>query len=137
AGKHWGKRSRYAYAWRSLWDSGAFLAFGSDAPVETPDVIQGIHTAVTRTRADGAPGGDGWIAEERLSVEEAVWAYTVGAAYAGGEERIKGSITAGKLADLVVLSQYIFTINPMAILETDVRATVFAGDFVYDRAGLQ
>jgi predicted amidohydrolase YtcJ len=132
ADKHWGKRSRYAYAWRTLWDSGAVLAFGSDAPVETPDVLQGIHAAVTRTRADGTPGGDGWIPEERLSVEEAVWAYTAGAAYAGGEERIKGSITPGKLADLVVLSQDIFTTNPMAILETDVMATLFGGEFVYD-----
>jgi predicted amidohydrolase YtcJ len=131
ADKHWGARSRYAYAWRTLWDSGAMLAFGSDAPVETPDVIQGIHAAVTRCRADGAPGGEGWIPEERLSVEEAVWAYTVGAAYAGGEERIKGSITPGKLADLAVLSQDIFLINPSAILETDVTATIMGGHFVH------
>jgi predicted amidohydrolase YtcJ len=130
--KNWGARSRYAYAWRSLWDSGALLAFGSDAPVETPDVIQGIHAAITRCRADGTPGGDGWIPEEKISVEEAVWAYTVGAAYAGGEEQIKGSITPGKLADLVVLSQDIFSVNPMAILETDVVATVFGGEFVHD-----
>lgn len=131
ADKHWGARSRYAYAWRTLWDSGAILAFGSDAPVETPDVIQGIHAAVTRCRADGTPGGDGWIPEERIRVEEAVWAYTVGAAYAGGEDAIKGSIAPGKLADLTVLSQDIFTVNPMAILETDVTATVVGGEFVH------
>ncbi len=135
ADKHWGARSRYAYAWRTLWDSGATLAFGSDAPVETPDVLQGIHAAVTRVRADGTPGGNGWIPEERIAVHEAVRAYTAGAAYAGGEENLKGTITPGKLADLVVLSQDIFSINPMAILETDVVATVFGGRFVHDTAG--
>ena len=131
ADSYWGARSRYAYAFRSLWDSGAKLAFGSDAPVETPDVIQGIHAAVTRMRADGSPGGDGWYAEERLTVAEAVWAYTGGAAYAGSTEDSQGSITPGKFADLVVLSQDIFTIHPMAILETDVEATLFGGAFVW------
>ena len=131
ADRYWGARGRYAYAFRSLRDSGAKLAFGSDAPVETPDVIQGIHAAVTRMRADGSPGGDGWYPEERLTVEEAVWAYTGGAAYSGGTESSQGSITPGKLADLVVLSQDIFTIHPMAILETDVEATLFGGAFVW------
>ena len=131
ADRYWGGRSRYAYAFRSLWDSGARLAFGSDAPVETPDVVQGIHAAVTRMRADGSPGGDGWYPEERLTVEEAVWAYTVGAAYAGGTEDSQGSIAPGKFADLVVLSQDIFTVHPMAILETEVEATVFGGAFVW------
>jgi len=135
ADKYWGTRSRYAYAFRSLWDSGAKLAFGSDAPVETPDVIQGIHAAVTRMRADGSPGGDGWYPEERLTVPEAVWAYTMGAAYAGGSEESQGSITQGKLADLVVLSQDIFKVHPMAILETDVEATLFGGAFVWGEYG--
>jgi hypothetical protein len=129
--KNWGSRSRYAYAWRSLQQAGAPLAFGSDAPVETPDVIQGIHAAVTRCRADGTPGQEGWIPEERLNVENAVWAYTVGAAYAGGMENEQGSITPGKLADLTFLSQDILSVNPMAILETDVTATVVGGEFVY------
>ena len=136
ADRYWGERSRYAYAFRSLWDSGAKLAFGSDAPVETPDVIKGIHAAVTRMRADGTPGGEGWYPEERLTVEEAVWAYTVGAAYAGGTESSQGSITPGKLADLVVLSQDIFTVHPMAILETDVEATLFGGAFVWGEPAL-
>jgi len=129
--KHWGDRSRHAYAWRSLQQTGAPLAFGSDAPVETPDVLVGIHAAVTRCRADGSPGGAGWIPEERLTVEEAVWAYTQGAAYAGGMENQQGSITPGKLADLTILSQDIFRINPMAILETDVTGTVVGGEFVH------
>ncbi|MDE0181772.1 MAG: amidohydrolase [Caldilineaceae bacterium] len=135
ADRYWGARSRYAYAFRSLWDSGARLAFGSDAPVETPDVIQGIHAAVTRMRADGSPGGDGWYPAERLTVSEAVWAYTMGAAYAGGSEESQGSITPGKLADLVVLSQDIFTVHPMAILETEVEATLFGGAFVWGEYG--
>ena len=133
AENHWGERSRYAYAWASLHRTGAPLAFGSDAPVETPDVIQGIHAAVTRCRADGSPGESGWIPEERLTVEDAVWAYTVGAAHAGGTEKEQGSITPGKLADLTILSQDIFSVNPMAILETDVTATVVGGEFVYGR----
>ncbi len=137
ADKYWGERSRYAYAFRSLWDSGAKLAFGSDAPVETPDVIEGIHAAVTRMRADGSPGGEGWYPEERLTVEEAVWAYTVGAAYAGGTESSQGSIAAGKFADLAVLSQDIFRIHPMAILETEVEATVVGGEFVWGGAAFQ
>ena len=69
--------------------------------------------------------------EQRLTVEEAVYAYTVGAAFASGEEAIKGSLAPGKLADLVVLSQDIFTIDPMAILETEVVGTMVGGEWVY------
>ena len=79
AGRLWGARSRYAYAWRSLLDSGAALAFGSDAPVETPNPFVGIHAAVTRQDEHDQPEG-GWYPEERLTVEEAVRAYTEGAA---------------------------------------------------------
>ena len=75
----WGKRSAHAYAWRSLLDAGAVVAFGSDSPVEDLNVMMGIHAAVTRRRADGSPGPDGWYAEQRLTVGEAVYAYTAGA----------------------------------------------------------
>jgi len=126
-----GARNAGAYAWRSLLDSGATLAFGSDAPVEDLNVMKGIHAAVTRRRADGSPGPDGWYPQQRLSVAEAVRAYSAGAAYASGEEAIKGTLAPGKLADLVVLSQDIFTIDPMAILETQVVATMVDGEFVY------
>jgi predicted amidohydrolase YtcJ len=129
----WGTRSATAYAYRSLLDAGAVLAFGSDSPVEDLNVMKGIHAAVTRRRADGSPGFDGWYPEQRLTVAEAVYAYTAGAAFASGEEAIKGTLAPGKLADLVVLSQDIFTIDPMAILETDVVATLFDGRFVYAR----
>ena len=127
----WGKRSSYAYAWRSLLDAGAVLAFGSDSPVEDLGVMKGIHAAVTRRRPDGSPGPAGWYGEQRLTVNEAVYAYTAGAAYASGEEAIKGSLAPGKLADLVVLSQDIFTIDPQAILETEVVGTMVGGEFVY------
>jgi predicted amidohydrolase YtcJ len=136
ANNHWGARSAGAYAFRSLLNSGAVLAFGSDSPVEDLNVMKGIHAAVTRRRADGSPGPDGWYPEQRLTVAEAVHAYTAGAAHASGEETRKGTLAPGKVADLVVLSQDIFTIEPMAILETEVVATMFDGDFVYAREGV-
>ncbi len=130
--RHWGEeRARGAYAWRSLLDAGTVLAFGSDCPVETLDPLAGIHAAVTRRRGDGTPGPEGWHPGERITVQDAVRAYTVGAAYASGEEQDKGSITPGKLADLVVLSQDIFAIPAVAILGTKVEATVLGGRFVY------
>jgi predicted amidohydrolase YtcJ len=127
----WGARSAGAYAYRSLLEAGVVLAFGSDSPVEDLNVMKGLHAAVTRRRADGSPGPEGWYPQERLSVTEAVYAYTAGAAYASGEELIKGTLSPGKLADLVVLSQDIFAIDPMSILNTKVVATVFDGAFVY------
>jgi predicted amidohydrolase YtcJ len=132
----WGARSAGGYAFRSLLDTGTVLAFGSDSPVEDLNVMKGIHAAVTRRRADGSPGPEGWYPEQRLSVAEAVYAYTAGAAYASGEEAIKGTLSHGKLADLAVLSQDVFTIDPMDILETEVVATMFDGEFVYAQEGV-
>jgi predicted amidohydrolase YtcJ len=131
AERYWGRRCDLAYAWRSVLGSGAHLAFGSDCPVETLDPLAGIHAAVTRRRAGGSPGPAGWIPAQRLSVAEAVHAYTLGAAYASGEMRLKGSLVPGKLADLVVLSHDIFQIDPMEILETRVEMTVLDGRIVY------
>ncbi|HIQ05962.1 MAG TPA: amidohydrolase, partial [Anaerolineae bacterium] len=124
--RHWGQRGKGAYAFRTLLDEGTHLAFGSDAPVETIDPLRGIHAAVTRQRADGTPP-DGWYPQQRLSVAKAVHAYTLGAAYASGEEQEKGSITSGKWADLIVLSRDIFTIEPAGILETKVVSTIVNG----------
>lgn len=134
ADRHWGARRRLAYAWSSLLSAGAVLAFGSDAPVETPDVLQGIYAAVTRRRADGYPGVEGWVPEECVSVAEAVHAYTLGAAYAGGEEALKGSLTPGKLADLTVLDRDIFTLPAEELLATRIAATVVGGEMVYEGA---
>lgn len=131
ADANWGVRSRLAYAWSSLLSSGAKLAFGSDAPVETPNVLKGIYAAVTRRREDGYPGPHGWYPEECLSAAEAIYAYTMGAAYSGCEETIKGSLRAGKLADLVILSHDILTEGPDKILRTEVEATMVDGKFVY------
>ena len=130
ADRHWGPRARWSYAWRSLLESGARLAFGSDAPVESMQPLRGIHAAVTRQRPDGTPTG-GWYPEERLTVEQAVAAYTLGAAYASGEESVKGSLVPGKLADVVVLSQDIFRIPPAEILATRVEHTILGGQVVY------
>ncbi|RMF85667.1 MAG: amidohydrolase [Nitrospinota bacterium] len=132
ADRFWGKRARYSYAWKSLLNAGTVLAFGSDCPVETIDPLAGIHAAVTRQRASGEPA-EGWYPEERLTVEEAVRAYTWGSAYAAGEERSRGSLTPGKLADMVVLSRDIFRIPPAEILETRVDYTIVQGKVVYQR----
>lgn len=122
----WGERSRYAYAWRSLRDAGAMLAFGSDCPVETIDPLVGIHAAVTRQRAS-EPDAPSWYPEQCLSVTEAVEAFTLGAAYASGEETSRGSLAVGKLADVVVLSQDIFTCRPQEIANTRVDMTIIGG----------
>ncbi|MEA3344881.1 MAG: amidohydrolase [Chloroflexota bacterium] len=129
--RHWGARGAGAYAFRGLLDAGAHLAFGSDCPVEDFNPLAGIHAAVTRRRADGSPGPQGWHPSERITVADSVRAYTLGAAYASGEEQLKGSISPGKLADLVVLSQDIFAVEPMDILQTEVVATIFDGKVVY------
>jgi predicted amidohydrolase YtcJ len=132
AERYWGRRSDFAYAWQSLLQSGACLAFGSDAPVESPDPLAGVHAAVTRRRADGSPGPEGWIPGQRLTVAQAVQAYTLGAAKASGEAHLKGSLSPGKLADLVVLSRDIFRVEPMSILDARVEMTVFDGRIVYE-----
>ena len=130
ANRHWGKRCAGAYAWRSILETGAPLAFGSDAPVEEPDVLRGIHAAVTRQRADGTPRG-GWHSEQCLSVAQAVHAYTLGPAYACGLERVQGSLEMGKQADMVVLSQDLLELPPQAILDTRVVGTVAGGELVF------
>jgi predicted amidohydrolase YtcJ len=132
AEKAWGTRCAGAYAWKSLLASGTALAFGSDCPVEIPDPLAGIHAAVTRRRADGSPGPGGWRPEQRLTVEEAVRAYTAGAAYAAGRERETGSIEAGKWADLTVLDRDIFSIEPHEIRGARAAAVMVGGELVYD-----
>lgn len=131
ADKYWGKRSAGAYAWRTQLNAGATLAFGSDAPVESFNPFWGIHAAVTRRRTDGSPAPDGWYPQQRLTVDEAVRGFTLGAAYASYDEHRKGSLTPGKLADLIVLDRDIYTIEPMAIADTHVLATMIDGEFVH------
>jgi predicted amidohydrolase YtcJ len=131
ADRYWGARSSGAYAWRTQLNAGARLAFGSDSPVESFNPFLGIHAAVTRRRTDGSPHSDGWYPEQRLTVSEAVYGFTMGAAYASYEEDRKGSLTPGKLADLIVLDRDIFTIDPMEIAYTQVLATMIDGQFVW------
>jgi len=132
ADDYWGaERARLSYAWRTQLDSGARLAFGSDAPVESPNPFWGLHAAVTRRRADGSPGPEGWQGQERVTVAEAVDAYTRWPAYAAGEEDYRGTITPGKLADLVLLEQDIFDMDPMEIVNTPIAMTVLDGEIVF------
>ncbi len=125
------KRSRTSYAWRSMLDAGAPLAFGSDWPVAPLSPLLGIYAAVTRATLDGKHP-QGWVPEERLTVEEALRAYTTGSAFAAFEESEKGTISPGKLADLVVLSDDIFTIPPARIQDVSVKMTVVGGKVVYE-----
>ncbi|MEE8391119.1 MAG: amidohydrolase [Anaerolineae bacterium] len=131
AERYWGERCATAYAWRSLLDAGTLLAFGSDCPVENINPFLGIHAAVTRRCADGSPGPEGWYPEQRLTVEEAVRAHTLGAAQAVGLNDRLGSLSPGKLADLIVLDRDIFACDPMDIAKTGVYATMIGGQFVY------
>jgi predicted amidohydrolase YtcJ len=131
AERYWGARCRGAYAWKSLLDAGAALAFGSDCPVEVCDPIAGIHAAVTRRRADGSPGDKGWRPEQRLTVQQAVHAYTRGAAWAAGRESELGSVTVGKRADLTVLDHDIFSIDPHEIRHGKAAATMIGGRIEY------
>ncbi len=126
-----GARSRIAYQYRSMWDAGIPLTFNSDCPVSDPNPFWGIHAAVTRRRRDGTPE-DGWYPEQCVTVSQAVWAYSMGAAVASGQQADLGSISPGKLADLVVLDRDIFTIDPMEIYGTKPVMTIFDGKIVYE-----
>ncbi len=123
------ERAKTTYAFRSLLDAGTTLAFGSDWDVAPMNVMMGIYGAVTRRTLDGKHP-DGWVPEQKITVAEAVRAYTMGSAYASFEEKIKGSIEPGKLADLAILSDDIFAINPVKIADTRVVATIFDGRII-------
>ncbi len=125
-----GKRGRWTYPFRDLINAGVPLAFGSDCPVANSNPIFGIHAAVTRRMRNGLPES-GWYPDQCLTVDEAVWAYTMGSALACGRGMELGSITPGKFADLVVLDRDIFTIEPMEIASSHVVLTVFDGQIVF------
>ncbi len=126
-----GQRARFDFRFRDMLDAGVRLAFGSDCPTADPNPIWGIHAAVTRQRRDGTPSG-GWYPGQRLNVAEAVWGYTMGAALVSSREAELGSITPGKLADLIVLDRDIFAIPQMEIAQTQVVMTIFDGQIVYE-----
>ncbi len=129
ADRYWGERARLSYAWRTMWDSGALVVFGSDAPVERIDPLPGLHAAVTRRRADGHPGPGGWYPEQRLALWQAVYAFTGAAARTSGQERSQGSIAPGKLADLTIFDRDLFAVPAEELLETKIAATIVDGVF--------
>ncbi|MFQ5398235.1 MAG: amidohydrolase [Anaerolineae bacterium] len=129
ADNYWGERAQYSYAWRTMLDTGAALAFGSDCPVEPIGPLLGLYAAVTRRRADGFPGPDGWRPEQKLTMTEAVRAFTMGAAYAAGQEARQGSITPGKLADFTIFPRDIFTIPADELLDMEIAGTIVGGRF--------
>jgi hypothetical protein len=124
-------RSAIAYDFRSFVDAGARIAFGTDWYVEPLNPMLGLYAAVTRQFPDGTPA-DGWFPEERIRMEQAIEYYTLGSAYAEFAERRKGSITEGKLADLVMVSRDLLTIPPREILETRALLTVVGGRVVHE-----
>jgi predicted amidohydrolase YtcJ len=125
------QRVRTTYAFKSLREAGAVLAFGSDWTVAPLDPVSGIYAAVTRTTSDGR-NPSGWVPEEKISVEEAVRGYTTGGAYAEFAEKEKGTIEAGKLADLVVLDKDLFTLPADRLRDARVIMTVVGGKVVYE-----
>ncbi len=131
------ERCRGAYAFKTLQDSGAVLSFGTDWPgtsaAEYPiNPMLGLYAAVTRQTIRGQPAG-GWFPEERISIQDAIKAYTYGTAYANFEEDVKGSIEIGKLADLAVLSRNLQKIEPEEIPKTEVLYTIVGGRIVYQK----
>lgn len=126
------ERIKYTYPFRSFLDAGVKLCFGSDWDVAPLDPILGIYAAVTRRTLDDK-NPDGWVPEQKITVEEAIACYTINNAYASFEEKIKGSIEVGKLADFVVLSDDILTIDPIKIQDTKVVMTIFDGKIIYTR----
>jgi predicted amidohydrolase YtcJ len=126
------ERAKGTYAFRSLLDAGAILAFGSDWFVAPMEPLAGIYAAVTRRTLDGK-NPQGWVPEQKITVAEAVRAYTLGSSYASFDEKLKGSIEVGKLADLAVLSDDIFSLNPAEIERARVVMTVFDGRVIFER----
>jgi predicted amidohydrolase YtcJ len=127
------ERIKTTYAFRNLLDTGAKLAFGSDWPVAPATPLEGIYAAVTRRTLDDK-NPDGWVPEQKITVEEALKAYTRDAANASFEEDIKGTLAPGKLADFVVLDRNITTVDPVEIRNIKVLQTYVGGRKVYDAA---
>ncbi len=127
-----GSRGKFAYVLKSILKKEISLMLSSDAPVADPSPLKGIYSAVTRKRLDKTPE-QGWYIDQALSVEEAVKGYTLTPALTSGRGKQLGSIVKGKLADLIVLDQDIYQIDPDKIADTKVDLTIFDGKIVYDR----
>jgi hypothetical protein len=124
------ERAQRAWAWHSIKNAGGVLGFGSDWPIVTLNPWPGVQTALTRQTAEGDPPG-GFLPQERLSLEDTIRAYTLDAAFAGRREKSEGSLEPGKLADLIVVSQDLFNIEPGKVTSTEVLLTMLGGKVVY------
>ncbi len=129
AERYWGRRHKRAYAYRTMHNMGIPLALGSDAPVETFDPLNILYAAtVRRVPSTQRPP---WLPDQALLIADALWGYTMGAAYAGAEEQRKGSLTVGKLGDAVVLREDILNVPQEKMIENGVQATILGGKVVY------
>ncbi len=127
------ERLPYSFAWNALLQSGANLVFSSDWPAAfSVDPIRGLHVAVTRTNPSGFPEG-GWIPEQRISLAQALKAYTSSGSYSSFEENKKGLIAPGYLADVIVFSENLFKIDPLRINDTRILLTIFDGKVIYNQ----
>lgn len=127
------KRLPYSFAWAAMLKSGAKLVYSSDWPAcVSLNPIRGLHVAVNRRNVDGFPE-HGWVPEQKIAIADALYAYTYMGAYSSFEENSKGKIARGYLADVIVLSQDLFTIPSMDIHQTQVLMTIFDGKIVYER----
>lgn len=125
------ERSKLSYAWKTMLQLGISAAGGSDAPVADCNPLLGLHAAVTRQDSSGNPP-DGWLPEQKLTLDEAVHLFTLGSAFASFHEHNRGSITEHKLADFVVLSEDLTQVPPSALKDVTVAATYIGGEFVCD-----
>ena len=128
---YWGKRAAFGYAPKLQLESGAQVIFGSDAPVENPNPFWGIHAAVTRRNADGAPGPEGWYPEGRLEIQQALEGYTVNPAAAAGKPGVQGQISQGSWADLIVLETDPFRCSEDELREIKPVGTMVNGAWVW------
>lgn len=127
------ERSKGAYAWRRILNANGKIAFGTDWPVEPLDPMRGLYSAVTRKNIESGEPEGGWFPDQCLSIQEAIYCYTTASAYAEFQESVKGSITPGKLADIIILSNDILHAAPEEILTTKVDMTIFDGKIIYKR----
>jgi len=126
------RRCQNAYAWKSVKESGAVLAFGTDWPVSPLNPMISLYAAVTRQDTTGFPQG-GWYPREKLTMAEAIEAYTLGSAYAEFMDQEKGSIEPGKLADIVILDRNLLEVDPSQVLKIQVKYTILGGKIIYQK----
>ncbi len=130
------KRLPHAFVWASMLKNKAHLVYSSDWPAcSNPDPIRGLHNAVNRRTIDGLPE-NGWVSEQKISIKDALIAYTQGGAFSSFDENEKGKIMPGYLADIIVYSQNLFEIAPMDTYKTKVVMTIFDGKIIYENKGL-